>query len=49
MVNAILIDVPSWVLSSQPGLYTAKQGEQTTVYNYFMTGEDEKVNFYHFR
>ncbi len=36
MVNAILIDVPSWVHSSQPDLHTEKQGYNH--YNYFFTG-----------
>jgi hypothetical protein len=46
MVNAVLIDVPSWVLSSQLGLHTAKQGLQN-LYDYFVTIEKtNKVNFF---
>jgi hypothetical protein len=39
MVNTILMDGPSWVLSSLSDLHTMKQGLQS--YNYFVTWEDE--------
>jgi hypothetical protein len=41
MVHAILIDSPSWVLSSQPDLHTTKQ-VRLNLYHYFVKEHIEK-------